>query len=205
MRETITNLVLFVFLSVAFSSLSGCTGTTSGNTAGNNAPPAPPRVESDSKNSIYPPMPAALASSEIEMLDGTKVKIGDKKGKTLVLNLWALWCGFCRDEMPHLDKWQKEYGNSRLEIISLDVGDQSTGAPEPLDAIKKYLADNKLDYTTGRIGGDSLRQFYMVTKNTPIPQTMMIDRDGRLRGVFIGGGQKNIDAMKATLDKIMND
>jgi len=150
-------------------------------------------------------MPAALASSEIEMLDGTKVKIGDKKGKTLVLNLWALWCGFCRDEMPHLDKWQKEYGNSRLEIISLDVGDQSTGAPEPLDAIKKYLADNKLDYTTGRIGGDSLRQFYMVTKNTPIPQTMMIDRDGRLRGVFIGGGQKNIDAMKATLDKIMND
>jgi len=202
MREFDFNIVLFVALAVVFSTLGGCTGTT----ANSGNAPAPPRVESDpKKDSIYPPVPAALASAEIEMLDGTKVKIGDKKGKALVLNLWALWCGFCREEMPHLDKWQKQYGNDRLEIISLDVGDQSTGAPEPVDAIKKYLAENKIEYTTGRIGGESLRQFYMVTKNTPIPQTMMIDRDGRLRGVFIGGGQQNIEKMRLSLDKIMTE
>jgi len=203
MREFFKNLALFAIFCVVLSSFSGCTGTTA-TSGGNNKAPDPPRVGGDpSKPSIYPPLPAGLASAEMEMLDGTKVKIGDKKGKALVLNLWALWCGFCREEMPHLDKWQKQYGNDRLEIISLDIGDQSTGAPEPLDQIKKYLADNKIDYTTGRIGGDSLRQFYLLAKQTAIPQTIMADADGHLRGVFVGGGQKNIDSMKQTIDKMM--
>jgi thiol-disulfide isomerase/thioredoxin len=206
MREIITNLLLFACLTLVLSSLSGCSGTTTANSGTGNIP-QPPRIGggNPNKDSVFPPLPSGLANSEMEMLDGTKVKIGDKKGKALVLNLWALWCGFCREEMPHLNQWQKDYGTSRLEIISLDVGDQTTGAPEPVDQIKKYLADNKLDYTTGRIGGDALRQFYMVTKNTPIPQTIMIDSDGRLRNVFVGGGQKNIEAMKAALEKIMID
>lgn len=204
MRETITNLLLFGCLTLVFSSLSGCSGTTTANTATANVP-QPPRVESDPKNSIYPPLPTSFAAAEMEMLDGSKMKISDKKGKALVLNLWALWCGFCREEMPHLAQWQKQYGSSNLEIISLDVGDQSTGAPEPVDQIKKYLADNKIDYTIGRIPQESTKQFYLLSKATAIPQTVMVDRDGHLRGVFVGGGQKNIDNMKASLDKIMSD
>jgi thiol-disulfide isomerase/thioredoxin len=204
MREIITNLILFACLTLVFSSLSGCSGTTTaGNGPGNI--PQPPRIESDPKNSIYPPLPTAFAAGEMEMLDGSKVKISDKKGKALVLNLWALWCGFCREEMPHLADWQRQYGTSRLEIISLDVGDQSTGAPEPVDQIKKYLADSKIDYTIGRVPQDTTKQFYMLSKATAIPQTVMVDRDGRLRNVFVGGGQKNIENMKAALDKIMAD
>lgn len=204
MREIITNLVLFACLTLVFSSLSGCSGTTTANSAGPGNAPQPPRVDS-APNTAFPPVPAAFAAAEMEMLDGTKVKISDKKGKALVLNLWALWCGYCREEMPHLDKWQKEYGNTNLEIISLDVGDQTTGAPEPVDAIKKYLADNKLEYTIARIGPDTYRQFIQLSKQTAIPQTVIVDRDGRLRNVFVGGGQKNIDNMKAAIQKLMTD
>jgi thiol-disulfide isomerase/thioredoxin len=204
MKVVVINLVLFISLAVLFSSLSGCGGTTANGGNGTVVTiPDPPRVEDSSKNSSYPALPAAFASAEIEMLDGSKSKISDHKGKTLVLNLWAIWCGWCRDEMPHLAQMQKQYG-SRLEVISLSVGDQQTGAPEPVDAIKKFASDMKIDYTLGRIGGDSLRQFYMLTKQTAIPQTVMVDRDGRLRNIFVGGGPKNIGDMQQSLEKIMN-
>jgi thiol-disulfide isomerase/thioredoxin len=206
MREVVINLVLFVILALVFSSLNGCSGTTTnGNSSTGVTIPDPPRVgDSDpSKNALFPPLPTGFASSEIEMLDGTKTKISDHKGKTLVLNLWAIWCGWCRDEMPHLAQMQKQYGD-RLEVISLSVGDQTTGSPEPVDAIKKFAADMKIDYTLGRIGGDSLRQFYMLTKQTAIPQTVMVDRDGRLRNIFVGGGPKNMAEMQQSIDKIMN-
>ena len=204
MKVVVINVVLFVFLAVCFSSLSGCSGTTAN--GGNSTVvtiPNPPRIEDSSKNSSDPALPAGFASAEIEMLDGSKTKISDHKGKTLVLNLWAIWCGWCRDEMPHLAEMQRQYG-SRLEVISLSVGDQQTGSPEPVDAIKKFAADMKIDYTLGRIGGDSLRQFYMLTKQTAIPQTVMVDRDGRLRNIFVGGGPKNIGEMQQSLEKIMS-
>jgi hypothetical protein len=106
--------------------------------------------------------------------------------------------------MPHLDKWQEQYGD-RLEVIGLSIGNNFNGAPEPIEDIKKFAGDMKVDYTLGRSSQESTRQFYTLSKNTAIPQTFMADADGRLRGVFVGGGQKNIEAMKAALDKIMNE
>jgi thiol-disulfide isomerase/thioredoxin len=204
MKVLLSNVAIFVVLTFVFSSLTGCTGTTA-NSGGNTASvPNPPRVDSDpSKNSIYPPLPQTFADAQMEMLDGSKSRIGDHKGKALVLNLWAIWCGPCRDEMPHLNAFQKQYG-SQVEVISLNIGDHE-GVPEPIDNIKKFAADNKIDYTLGRLSMEGFQKFISVTKQTPIPQTVMADRDGRLRGVFIGGGPQAFDSMQRTLDKIMTE
>jgi thiol-disulfide isomerase/thioredoxin len=205
MKEVVTNLVLFTVLALVFSSLTGCTGTTANSNKGSNTPPVPPRVDTDpNKASIYPALPQTFAEAQMEMLDGSKSRIGDHKGKALILNLWAIWCGPCRDEMPHLAAMQKQYGNTRLEVISLNIGDHD-GVPEPIDNIKKFATDNKIDYTLGRISMEGFRQFVSVTKQTPIPQTVMVDRDGRLRGVFIGGGPNAFASMQQTIDKIMNE
>ena len=198
MRNIFVTLGFFVCSAISVSLLSGCSGTTTANSGNIPNPPG----KSDPAKSIYPPLPAGVANAEMELLDGTKVKVSDRKGKALVINLWAIWCGFCREEMPHLDKWQKQYGD-RLEVIGLSIGNNRDGAPEPVDDIKKLIADMKVEYTIGRSPHESTRQFYALSKNTAIPQTFMADADGRLRGVFVGGGQKNIDAMKAALDKIL--
>jgi thiol-disulfide isomerase/thioredoxin len=203
MKEVVTNIVLFTVLAIVFSSLAGCTGTTANSNSGP-PPPAPPRVDTDpNKTSIYPALPQTFVDAQMELLDGSKSRIGDHKGKALVLNLWAIWCGPCREEMPYLVAMQKQYG-SRLEVIGLNIGNHE-GAPEPVDAIKKFAADMKIDYTLARLSMDGFRQFITVTKQTPIPQTVMVDRDGRLRGVFIGGGPNAFAAMQQTLDKIMSE
>src|SRR5688500_14132059 len=125
MRNIVTSFGLFVCLSIVVSSLSGCSDTT---TAKPGNITNPPGKSDPSKASIYPPLPAGIANAEMEMLDGTKVKVSDKKGRALVINLWAIWCGFCREEMPHLDKWQEQYGD-RLEVIGLSIGNNTNGAP----------------------------------------------------------------------------
>lgn len=203
MKEFVANLAIFVVLTFVLSSLTGCSGTTTAvNPSNMPNPPGKENPKADpGKPSIYPPLPQSLADSQIEMLDGSKSKISDHKGKALVLNLWAIWCGPCRDEMPHLAAMQKQYGD-RVEVISLNVGDHNLN-PEPIDAIRKFAVDMNIDYTLGRSAQATTSQFYMLSKATAIPQTLMVDGEGRLRGVFIGGGPNAFDSMQKTLDKIM--
>jgi thiol-disulfide isomerase/thioredoxin len=206
MKNFVSNLAVFVVLVFALSSLTGCSGSsTTANSANIPNPPGkenPPKGDSG-KASIYPPLAPSLAEAQIEMLDGSKSKISDHKGKALVLNLWAIWCGPCRDEMPHLAAMQKQYGD-RVEVISLNVGDNNLN-PEPIDSIRKFAADNKIDYTLGRSAQETTRQFYMLSKQSAIPQTVMVDSEGRLRGVFVGGGPPAFQSMQRTLDKIMSE
>jgi thiol-disulfide isomerase/thioredoxin len=200
MKELIKNLVLFTALCVVFSSLSGCSGTSSPNVAGSNQAGS----NAGKNNSGYPPMSAGMAGVSVEALDGTKTKVSDHKGKNLILNLWGIWCGPCREEMPHLAQMQKQYADKGLEVISLNVGDNLLN-PEPIENIKKFQEQMKLEYTLARIDRDAVNQFYIVSKQQAIPQTFMVDKDGRLRGVFVGGGPNMFNQIQQTLDKMMSE
>ena len=145
-----------------------------------------------------------MANAEIEALDGKITKVSDHKGKVLMLNLWGIWCGPCRDEMPHLNQMQKQYADKGLEIISLNVGDHEL-RPEPVDNIKKFIEQMKLDYNIARVNNDSLSQFYLISKAQAIPQTFLIDRGSHLRGVWVGGGQNVFNQLQQALDKTMNE
>src|SRR4051794_31589148 len=57
-----------------------------------------------SKPSEYPFLPETLMTAEFEIADDTTSILPAYKGKVLVVNLWGIWCGPCRDEMPHLQK-----------------------------------------------------------------------------------------------------
>ncbi len=200
MKNVLKTLALFFVLTIALSSLEGCNDSQAGN-SGNGITA---KQSDPAKSSNFPPIPAGLAAAEIEALDGTKSKVSDHKGKVLILNLWGIWCGPCRDEMPHLALMQKKYADKGLEVISLNIGDHE-GRPEPVENIKKFAEQMKLEYTLARIAGEGVAQFYAISKQQAIPQTIMIDREGRMRGVFVGGGQSVFTSMEQTLDKTMND
>jgi hypothetical protein len=106
--------------------------------------------------------------------------------------------------MPHLNQMQKQYADKGLEVISLNIGDHE-GRPEPVDNIKKFAEQMKLDYTLARIQGENISQFYMLTKQQVVPQTILIDRNTHLRGVFIGGGLNVFNSMQQAIDKTMNE
>ena len=202
MKEIVRNIALFAAFCLVFSSLTSCTGTGASVGNGNavktngNAPPTA------SKSSEYPPLASGLAEADFELLDGTKFKVSEKKGKVLLLNIWGTWCGPCREEMPHLVEFQNQYSAQGLEIIGLNIGDGS-GTPEGVDQIKAFVEKMKLNYTIARSPNSSTVQFYQISKQQVVPQTLLVDREGHLRGVFVGGGQRVIDSMKSTLDKTM--
>lgn len=201
MREFITNLALFIVFCVAFSSFTACGGTQADNAnsakKGNTKP-------KDSKGSDFPPVASAIAEGELVMLDGTKTKLSERKGKVVILNLWGIWCGPCREEMPHLQAMYKQYADDGFEVLGLNIGDHD-GRPEPVENIKKFAADMKIDYTLVRVDHPIVSQFYQLTKQQVVPQTFLVDREGRLRGVFVGGGQRNFDAIRQSLDKVMSE
>src|ERR1700754_3004143 len=73
-------------------------------------------------------VPAVAWDTEINAVGGGKFKLSDYKDKTVVLDLWATWCGPCRAEIPHLVELHKEYANKNVEIIGLTTEDPNSAA-----------------------------------------------------------------------------
>ena len=150
--------------------------------------------------SEYPPLQASIAQADVENLDGSTFKVADKKGKVLLLNMWATWCGPCREEMPELVKLQDKYRDQGFEIIGLNTNDGDT--PE---MINDFAKEQKLNYTLTFAPTAMQVDIVRFTKNEGIPQSLLVDRDGNLRGVFLGGSESEIAKMKATVAKVMAD
>ncbi|MGB7203415.1 MAG: TlpA disulfide reductase family protein [Pyrinomonadaceae bacterium] len=201
MKQLFSKLMAFAALAVVFSAMTGCGGVQSSNTNANNTA-TNASAQKQPGSSDYPPLASGLADAEVEMLDGTKIKISDKKGKVLLINIWGTWCGPCIAEMPHLIALQNEHGEQGFEVIGLNIGDGG-GSPEPLNDIKEFVAKQKLNYTIAIASNAVTNQFYLITKQQVVPQTILVDRAGKLRGVFVGGGPRIFSSMKQNVEKVM--
>jgi Peroxiredoxin len=192
MRNLTKNLALFIALTLLFSALTGCGGSS--NTATNSSNAA------QTKNSDYPPLPEAIMKAENRALEGGPIKLEDYKGKVVVVNLWATWCGPCRKEMPHLVELKNEYKDKGFEIIGLSIEEDDT--PE---MIKEFAEEMKLNYTLGWIDNKTQSEFLKLSKFDGIPQSFLINRNGQLAGVFLGGSDDMIAKLKTFAGKAVNE
>jgi thiol-disulfide isomerase/thioredoxin len=71
-------------------------------------------------------------------LDGSTYRIADQKGKVLLVNAWATWCGPCRYEIPELKRLHEEYGDDGLEIVGVSV--DMAGAES---AVREFVRINR--------------------------------------------------------------
>jgi thiol-disulfide isomerase/thioredoxin len=197
MKKILTNFALFVVLAAAFSSLTGCGGSngsaqTSGPAAANNAPVA------ETKKSEYPPLATAVAQADMKNMDGSTSKVADMKGKVLLLNMWATWCGPCRGEMPALVKMQDEHRDKGFEIIGLNTDDGDTK-----EMVEEFAKELNLNYTLVWAPTDMQNGLLKISNFNGIPQSFVIDRDGNLRGVFRGGGKAEVKKMEELVAKVV--
>jgi len=200
MKKFLNSFGLFVFLGLVVSSLTGCGGGSNGVA---NTPPANTATSGNASNatkkSDYPPLASAVAQSDMKHLDGTTSKVADRKGKVLLLNMWATWCGPCRGEMPTLVKMQNEHRDKGFEIIGLNTDDGDTK-----EMVEEFAKELKLNYTL--VWADTAMQngLLKISNFNGIPQSFIVDRDGNLRGVFRGGAKAEVSKMEELVAKIVN-
>ncbi len=200
MKNILSSLVLFVVLAIVFSSLTGCGGSNGEmNEPASNAAVANANTsKGESKKSEFPPLASAVAQADMKNLDGSTSKVADRKGKVLLLNMWATWCGPCRGEMPELVKMQDEHRDKGFEIIGLNTDDGDTK-----EMIEDFAAEMKLNYTL--VWADTAMQngLLKISNFNGIPQSFVVDRDGNLRGVFRGGGKAEVKKMEELVAKVV--
>jgi thiol-disulfide isomerase/thioredoxin len=203
MKNLLTKTVLFIFLLTISFILNACTNSAStqkSSVENTGATSSSNTSETSAKTNNFPPVPVAVTTADIRALDESTFKIEDKKGKILLLNLWATWCGPCRAEMPELVALQEKYKDQNFEIIGLNSDDET---PEE---IKAFVERMKLNYTIAWSDPKLIGELFRLSKaNSAIPQSFLIDREGRLRGVFVGGGAKVVNQLKELVEKTVNE
>jgi peroxiredoxin len=107
---------------------------------------------------------------------GHALHLADYRGKLILLNFWASWCGPCLAEMPRFAGWQQDYGARGLQIIGVSMDDDRASA-------KRLLAAHPVPYPV--VMGDSrLGEQYGGVLGLPL--TYLIDPSGRVVGRYQG-------------------
>jgi thiol-disulfide isomerase/thioredoxin len=117
--------------------------------------------------------------------DGKRASVGDYTGKVLLLNFYATWCGPCRLEIPHLIEMHRKYEAEGLQIVGLNVGGEEDYTEVP--AFKQELG---ISFPLA-IPDDAFVDRYLGV-NQNIPQSFVIDRNGRIIKHFIGFSEEAV-------------
>jgi thiol-disulfide isomerase/thioredoxin len=197
MKEFVRNFSLFIVLCFAFSLWTSCSSQK--NEQANSGSGGPANSSANSRSSEYPPVPTAVAQSDLKNLDGTTFKVADKKGKVLLLNMWATWCGPCRAEMPSLVALQDKFRDKDFEVLGLDTDD------EKADDIRRFAGDMKLNYTLVWADNNMQTELVNISKFGGIPQSFLVDREGHLRAVFKGGSPAEVQKMSELVESVVNE
>jgi cytochrome c biogenesis protein CcmG, thiol:disulfide interchange protein DsbE len=120
------------------------------------------------------PLPPEVTFAQ---LDADKQwSLADYRGKVVVLNFWASWCGPCKEEAPLLERWHRKLEDKGVTVVGVDVLDVTSDA-------SRFIADHKLSYPQWRDpDGSKLKGFDVVG----YPETVVIDRDGRIAATARG-------------------
>ncbi len=103
-------------------------------------------------------------------LDGKPVTLADSRGKVILLNFWATWCGPCRAEIPDLVELQNKY-KDRLQILGLVVDDDDQ------DAIKDFVEKFGINYPVALATNDIRMQYGGIAA---LPTSFVLDAEGRI-------------------------
>lgn len=124
--------------------------------------------------------------------DGQAVKLSDYKGKPLVLNFWASWCGPCKSEMPAFQAAYEELGGE-VQFLMVNL----TSGYETMDTATAFLAESGYTFP---VLFDTQRSGAAVYSVASIPATYFIDADGNIVASHIGAMSEA--TLRSYLDKI---
>jgi thiol-disulfide isomerase/thioredoxin len=123
---------------------------------------------------------APKPTPELQFRDGhgQERSLGDFRGKVVLLNIWATWCGPCRREMPSLDRLQANWGGPDFEVVALSIDRAGTAV------IEKFYVEHALRNLA--IYNDDTGKASRTLGAIGVPATLLLGRDGKELGRLIG-------------------
>jgi len=145
-----------------------------------------------------PPVAAGNHAAEFSLkdLDGNVVSMASLKGKVIFLNVWATWCGPCRDEMPSMETLYNEF-KSNGDFVMLAVSQDRQGK----DAVRSYVDRNGYHFKVLLDPDNTISEAYNVSG---VPETFIIDRHGRIVAHRMGGFDWSSSDVRDALEQLLN-
>ena len=143
------------------------------------APPGPPGTGA--------PAPVVRATD----LDGHPFSLAALKGRVVIVDFWASWCGPCRKSLPGLDALQAKYGSRGLQVVGVSLD-------ETQEAATDFLANVPVHFPILQDASGTTGQAFGVVA---MPTAFLLDREGRIAARFEGGG--HLAAEEATVAALL--
>jgi thiol-disulfide isomerase/thioredoxin len=142
------------------------------------------------------PISDDIFAAELKDLYDVSFTLGEFRGRVFVLNFWASWCGPCRAEIPELNKLREEFGPRGVEFVGLTT--ENPGAAS--EKVREFTSQFQMTY---RVGWADPDVFAALITRAAIPQTLVVDADGRIDARFIGYSKKTLPLLRAAIEEAL--
>lgn len=203
------SVIIEAFLILLLAVLAATAGAQSGRRGITPPPPPPPEKLSEPPIVVEPTrssaaraelgaLPEYLLAHELQSLDKGSFTLGEFAGRVLVINLWASWCGPCRNEVPEYEKVRKEYAGRAVEFIALTTEDPRQASAR----VNQFVHDFKFGFRLGWADRETAQT--LMNGRNAIPQTLVISSSGRVLSHWTGysrgqGGDRLRQAIQSAL------
>jgi peroxiredoxin len=159
---------------------AACSGALGGfllGTACSNIPEA--GFEPRSVKAAVKPENDRKTAPEFDLKDsnGQTVHLADYKGKVVLLDFWATWCGPCKVEIPWFMEFEQQFKDRGFAVLGVSMDEDGW------DAVKPYIEDLKINYRI-MLGNEQVSDIYGGLDS--LPTTLLIDRQGKIASIHIG-------------------